>query len=67
MLAERVRKQIEARAIDLPEVTHNQTVSIGYAVLNHDESADSFLKRADEALYTAKHNGRNQVAPEATA
>lgn len=37
------------------------TVSIGAATLRSGESKESFLKRADMALYTAKQNGRNQV------
>ncbi|MBN2716387.1 MAG: GGDEF domain-containing protein [Deltaproteobacteria bacterium] len=64
MLGERVRKQIASRAIELPELTHCQTVSIGCAVLQAQESPDIFLKRADDALYAAKQNGRNRVEPE---
>lgn len=46
------------------------TVSIGVAELNaQDIDLTAFLERADEALYDAKHGGRNQVcmadAPEA--
>ncbi len=37
------------------------TVSIGVAELQHGEERDSLLRRADHALYRAKHAGRNQV------
>ena len=39
------------------------TVSVGLATFPspHIESADDFLARADEALYRAKAEGRNQV------
>lgn len=38
------------------------TVSIGVAELSiEDADIPGFLERADEALYEAKHNGRNQV------
>jgi PleD family two-component response regulator len=37
------------------------TASVGMAVRQSDESAESLFKRADAALYEAKHGGRNQV------
>jgi len=36
------------------------TVSIGGANLQHDESWESWLHRADQQLYAAKHGGRNR-------
>jgi diguanylate cyclase (GGDEF)-like protein len=38
------------------------TVSGGVATLRPDETADTFLARADGALYTAKARGRNSIA-----
>jgi diguanylate cyclase (GGDEF)-like protein len=38
------------------------TISAGVATLRADESADTFLARADSALYTAKARGRNRIA-----
>jgi diguanylate cyclase (GGDEF) domain len=38
------------------------TISAGLATLAPDETADTFLARADCALYTAKARGRNRIA-----
>lgn len=38
------------------------TMSVGVAQHYEKEDIDSLIQRADAALYTAKHNGRNQVA-----
>ena len=36
------------------------TVSVGVAMVSPAESLDAALQRADEALYRAKRDGRNQ-------
>lgn len=41
------------------------TVSVGVAVVSDAESFDDILRRADNALYTAKNAGRNRVWPAA--
>src|SRR6266852_3484022 len=38
------------------------TISAGVASLSPDETADTFLARADNALYAAKARGRNRIA-----
>jgi diguanylate cyclase len=38
------------------------TISAGVATLRADESPDTFLARADRALYSAKARGRNRIA-----
>jgi diguanylate cyclase (GGDEF)-like protein len=43
------------------------TVSIGVAELRADDTRESWIKRADDALYVAKEAGRNQVARSAVA
>ncbi len=68
-VAERMRKAVEAFSFLLPEGSFNKTVSIGVATLFEEsppaglpESAGAdLLKKADEALYKAKHEGRNRV------
>jgi diguanylate cyclase (GGDEF)-like protein len=38
------------------------TISAGVATLRPDETEDTFLARADNALYAAKARGRNRIA-----
>ena len=38
------------------------TISAGVAMLKPDEAPDTFLARADAALYNAKSQGRNRIA-----
>ncbi|HEX5792947.1 MAG TPA: GGDEF domain-containing protein [Rheinheimera sp.] len=42
--------------------TVHVTISLGCAIRQSGESTEQLLKRADEALYSAKKAGRNQVA-----
>ena len=37
------------------------SVSIGVATVGQGDTAESIIRRADEAMYTSKHRGRNQV------
>jgi len=46
---------------DSGETIGKVTLSAGIAALKPDESVDSFIERADEALYKAKETGRNKV------
>lgn len=58
-LAERIRRSIESTEIlrDWP-----LTVSIGVSMATSSADLDPAIKRADLALYEAKHAGRNQVS-----
>jgi two-component system cell cycle response regulator len=67
-VAERIRRQIAGgrflidRGARLIEVT----ISIGIAARQGpDDDAVTILKRADEALYRAKRDGRNRVVADA--
>ncbi|HYW78943.1 MAG TPA: GGDEF domain-containing protein [Thermoguttaceae bacterium] len=41
------------------------SVSVGVAVVGQGDTAESIIRRADEAMYTSKERGRNQVHSEA--
>ncbi|MFZ4125017.1 MAG: diguanylate cyclase domain-containing protein, partial [Rickettsiales bacterium] len=41
----------------------SKTISIGYATMEPNDTPETLLKRADLALYEAKHGGRNKVCP----
>jgi len=59
VLLERLRRQV--RTISIPKVK-SVTISSGLAELTeNDDTAESTLSRADEALYEAKRTGRNRV------
>ncbi len=68
MVAERLRRRIAADPFAITQGARAipVTISIGIAGLRgpHDSPA-SLLKRADQALYRAKRDGRNRVVPDA--
>lgn len=63
-LAERIRAGISAHPIPLgAELERTITVSLGVATYPADaESAADLVRAADQALYAAKHAGRDRVA-----
>ncbi|MDX2512986.1 MAG: diguanylate cyclase [Desulfobacterales bacterium] len=65
-IAERMRKRVEAMTIRLPDDSGpvRVTASFGVASLRtkSGDTLDSMIKRADDALYRAKEDGRNRVA-----
>lgn len=61
-IAQRIRSRIMATPVDLPDTLLDVTLSLGVALAQDSDSAESLVERADRALYRAKHNGRNQVA-----
>jgi len=61
LLAERIRASIEATPCTCSGADLDIRVSIGVSVLQEDDSPVSLFARADQALYSAKRNGRNQV------
>lgn len=61
-LAERLRQSIAAITLGDTHGDIALTASIGVAMCDeHDSDYESIYRRADRALYTAKHGGRNRV------
>src|SRR3954464_2672140 len=67
MVAERLRRRIagEPFAIEQGTKALDVTLSIGLAALGSNDGAATILKRADQALYRAKRDGRNRVVADA--
>ncbi len=61
LLAERIRTAFESSPCTCSGVDLDIRVSIGVSILQGNDSPVSLFARADQALYSAKRNGRNQV------
>jgi diguanylate cyclase (GGDEF)-like protein len=61
--AEGIRSALAATPFHIAESLHNVTCSLGVTASSGAAGFDApaLLQEADEALYTAKHNGRNRV------
>ena len=57
-LAEKLRKIIEETDV---KTADSFTASFGVTDLNANDTAESFIKRVDDAMYKAKNTGRNKV------
>ena len=57
-LAEQMRLQIQQYVFNVDQLI---TASFGVSEFRHGEVINDTIKRADEALYRAKDNGRNQI------
>lgn len=58
LLAEKLRKCMNDFEFD---IVKNITSSFGITQLNKEDTIESFLTKADKALYRAKNSGRNKV------
>jgi len=68
MVAERLRRRIATEPFPIQQGSRaiEVTISIGIAALGGaEDNAAHVLKRADQALYRAKRDGRNRVVPDA--
>jgi diguanylate cyclase (GGDEF)-like protein len=62
VVAERLRKAFEMTTfLPRPDVGVNMTISIGGGCYHRDEDVTTFVKRIDEAMYSAKNLGKNRV------
>jgi diguanylate cyclase (GGDEF)-like protein len=60
-IAERIRKTFEFRPVMSTVGEIQLTVSLGLAALKKDDDDRSLIERVDQAMYSAKRQGRNKV------
>jgi len=64
-VAERMRKKVEEMKTKLPDTSQSVKITASFGVaslrMGHEETVDSLIKRVDEAMYKAKHYGKNRV------
>ena len=61
-VAERLRTEVEQVPAIYEQHAIAYTISLGVAVMEDDMSGfAALIKRADQAMYEAKHQGRNQT------
>ena len=59
--AERLRQGVERLSVDIDHTVLQITVSIGVTEISSDQTFETALRHADEALYEAKKGGRNRT------
>ena len=60
-LAEKIRLSVQ-ESIKLTTIVNKPvTISLGLTLFKENDTLDSVISRADEAMYNAKSNGKNQV------
>lgn len=68
-VAERIRQAVDQLEIEWEGQTYSPTISVGVSQLqtDADDPGLAMINCADEALYRAKHGGRNRVEVDKTA
>lgn len=65
IVAERLRKRVEEMEVVFPDGSRSIRITASFGVASFlpepQESIDSLIKRADEAMYRAKNEGKNRV------
>lgn len=66
LLAERCRLKVAGLELVYHDLPLTITISLGIAEMAPDDTFDSLIKRADDAMYQAKQTGRNRCVRAAT-
>ena len=61
-IAERLRTAAESLQVAQMKAADAVTISIGIAVFEENDTAETLFKKADSALYRAKRSGRNRIS-----
>lgn len=61
-IAEEIRHNVEQHNYEKDDVEFSLTISIGLAELKENDTPETLLRRADDALYLSKKSGRNKVS-----
>ncbi len=64
LVAERSRAAVQSLRCQIGDAELHVTASIGVVEMQFSEEISEFIKRGDDALYAAKHSGRNCVRHE---
>ncbi|MFO7731052.1 MAG: GGDEF domain-containing protein [Spirochaetia bacterium] len=64
LVAEKIRSKVEQAPLI---AGHQVSASFGVSRFEENDSQDSLIKRADDALYQSKKNGRNRTTAEASS
>ncbi len=59
-IIEKVRVLVQKSVMRNNGIEISVTISLGATVANNDDTIDTIIKRADEALYMSKNNGKNR-------
>jgi diguanylate cyclase (GGDEF)-like protein len=62
-LAEKIRKQVESHVFNYQQKEFHLTLCFGVSEVDKNQHIDVAINQADDYLYKAKRNGRNQVMP----
>lgn len=61
IVAEKLRKEVAKKAFKYKDQVFKITISIGAAQMKEEDTVESLIQRADEALYISKTSGKNRT------
>jgi diguanylate cyclase len=67
IVTDKIRKSltsVQLKYVETGQILGKVTISAGVAAMRDNDTAESLIKRADDAMYMAKQSGRNNVKSE---